>query len=260
MCAFLASIVVKKYRTVKTMRQLIFFITCTFLFVSCKKENMCDCFKGTGANTREERTAGDFTEIVSHQDVNVILTPGTENKITVEAGENLVPLIETSIVDGALLLRNNNRCNWVRSFKNVINVYVTVKDLQKISVRGSGSFTSTDTLRAADFTSDIWSSGDINLLISAGTTHSNIHANVGDITLKGYSGVSYIYSAGNGFIHLGGLTSDYTFLRNKGTGDCYVTSYKQLEAEILHIGNVYYSGPGTVTKAYITGTGRLIPM
>ncbi|MCH9660685.1 MAG: DUF2807 domain-containing protein [Bacteroidetes bacterium] len=58
---------------------------------------------GNGNVTTEERpSSGNFSEVKGSAGIDVFLTEGDENKIVVEADENLLELIETEISNGKL--------------------------------------------------------------------------------------------------------------------------------------------------------------
>src|ERR1051325_6871516 len=118
-----------------------------FLFSSCKKENRWDMFKGTGKRITETRPLTAFNKIYLEDNENIIITPGNYYEAKVEAGEKLIPLIHTKVDSGTLILSNDNRCNWARSYKKgIINVYVTMPTLRFIWHYGSGNITCSDTI------------------------------------------------------------------------------------------------------------------
>lgn len=237
---------------------LLLFIMSIF---SCKKENLCDCVKSTGKETTEERIPeAAFNEIELFDKINLFIQQDTVQKIKVEAGEHLLPLIETSIKDNKLTIKNNNKCNWVRSYKKEINVYLSVKNLNQLTYRGVGNISSLNTIVTDSIKIESWNgSGSINLTLNTKSSIAAIHTGSVDITLKGYSGVSCVYSIGNGFIYAEELETGYTFLNNSGTGNCSVWVTKELGVEMHSTGDVYYKGnPYSILYSDITGEGKLI--
>src|SRR3972149_5567093 len=83
---------------------------------ACKKDKP-DCFKSTGDLVREQREVGDFSSMEVYNNVNVVISQDTLNQVIIEAGENLLEEITTEINGATLVIRNNNKCNWVRSYK-----------------------------------------------------------------------------------------------------------------------------------------------
>ncbi len=241
--------------------KIILMFAALLVMISCKKENRSDCFKSTGNIIKEERVAGNIKKIELYENINLIITQDTVNKITVEAGEHLLPLIITEMDNDTLVIKNNNKCNWVRSFKKEINVYVTVKDLAQITTYGSGDVISTNTLTNDFLMLEMWSGGgSADLTINATESYFKIHTGSSDITVKGFSNSNYIYLGGNGWMWCDNLFTNFTEVTSLGTGDCYVNVSQALNVSIYYIGNVYYSDNSNLSIIYTdtSGAGKLI--
>lgn len=231
----------------------------TVLF-SCKKENQCDCLKGTGQITNEIRNIEPFTSIELSHNINLIIKQDTTYSCIVEAGENLLPLIKTTVVDGKLIIANENRCNWMRSFKKDINVYLSLRKINTIEYRGSGNINCSDTLILDSLRFDSWDgSGKAMFLLHTKSSQFNLHTGPADLEVSGFSGVSYLYSAGNGKVDLSNLNTGYTFLTSKSTNNTYVSATKELYVWIDYVGDVYYKGSPYLIDTIYTGSGRLLP-
>ncbi len=244
-----------KFLKVKYYLILIF----TILFFSCNKENRCDCFKGTGEITTEERVVTVFNKISLENNINLYITEDTVCSVKVEAGSHLLKSIKTEVTDSCLYLKNGNKCNWVRSYKDKINIYVKFIKIKGLMYKNaSGNVYTTDTIHANYFQLDNFNgSGTINLIFSAHTTWFNLHTGPADLNATGTSGVCYLYSAGNGKADIRNLKTNIMFLNNKSTNECYVNVKDELEVKIGYVGDVYYTGDPTIIKE-ITGSGKLI--
>jgi hypothetical protein len=219
------------------------------LLSSCEKLDMGDCFKSTGKIIFEEREAPDFRHIVLRDNVNIILTQDNHCGIRVQAGENLIGSVITEVVDGQLTIRNDNQCNWVRSYDKDINVYLTVNNLVSIYYMAAGNIISTNTIVSDSLNIAVWDgSGLIDMDIQTVNSVLSLH----------YGSVDF--AASYGPFHCQDLVSVFCFMNNRGSNDCYVNCTKQLEVEIENIGNIYYKGDPEVIKANITGTGQLIKL
>ncbi len=85
--------------------------------------------KGNGNVVTEERTpTADFTEVRGSAGLEVYLTQGTENKIVVEADDNLLKYIETEIEGGKLNIKTSENIGRAESKK----IHVTYKDINSI--------------------------------------------------------------------------------------------------------------------------------
>ncbi len=237
------------------------FLILAIIIISCNDENKFDCLKNTGDIITENRAVSDFNEIDVDDKINLFINHDTVNKIVVEAGENLLESIKTSINDKTLTIRNKNKCNWVRSFENEINIYISVKELNKISYNGSGNITSTNTIESKNFTLDVWNgSGNIDISINSELSYINMHTGYAEVKVKGFSQNTYVYNAGNGPSLLVDLESNQTYIRSKSINDCYINVNFLLNAEIENIGNIYYKGNPATVNTNITGSGSLIKL
>jgi len=241
------------------LKILFVFLPSVFLCTECSKDHLLDCVKSTGRIITLNRAGAKITSIELRQNVNLVVRTGAGRYIKVTAGEHLQDGIITEISGNKLFIRNENKCNWVRSFDQTNSVEVGLDTLKQIDDYGSGDIQTSDTVFADDFAFNSWNaSGTITLLLHAGTTHLNNHIGRTDIHASGISGVSYVMINDTGQLDAYELYSGYTFLRNESTGDCKVRAEKEIDAEIRYVGNVYYRGSPPVVNSNISGTGKLI--
>lgn len=231
-----------------------------FLFSTCKKDHMMDCFTSTGKEISEYRTAGWFSHVNMKDHVDLVIRKTSGHYIKVTAGSHLIDGIITELDNGTLYIRNENKCNWVRSFKNKYTVEIGVDSLQTISTYGNGSISCPDSLTAYEFTFDSWNaSGSIDLLLNCERSHLNNNTGRIDMRASGKAGVSYIAFNDVATLDAGKLISDAIYMRNNSTGDIRVCAKSELNVEIRYTGNIYYTGNPLRIHEDITGSGRLIP-
>lgn len=242
---------------VKTI-QILFLIFIGFLF-SCKKEEKAGCFKSTGTIQKELRSLESFSELELYDNINVILIEGIENKVEVEAGKNLIPGIKTKVENGKLTIENINTCNFMRSYKIPVNVYLTYNSLRTFTHYGGGKVTNQDTLRKNFYEFIQWfGSGDFDLNISADTLEALLHTGSGNLTLNGKLNYAYLYSSGNSIFHCENLKGLNVHINNNTTGNFYVHAVNNLIVEVYSNSTTYYKGNPTLTIIR-EGSGQVIP-
>lgn len=234
-------------------------LSVSLFLTGCSKDHFFDFTKSTGPVVTESRYCPGFNRLHLDDNVDIILHTDTTPFLKVTAGQNLIEGIITEVSENTLFVRNDNRCNWVRSFKNRYTVEVGMGQPEVISYYGSGTVTCADTIRSSDFTFDCWNgSGSVFLLMNCNTSRLNIHNGRCDLTASGKSGVTYLFQNDTGYLLTSGLESGYAYVRNSGTGDIRLNVEKELGAEINYYGNVYYRGNPYRIDKLGTGKGKLI--
>lgn len=112
----------------KGLKIALIFSLVLFLGCSTKFE---DCFQGTGDIIEQEYDLDVFTKVRAERGVKMIIKQGSEQKVVLQAGENLIDDITVQIVDGVLSVRDNNTCNLGRDY-GTTTVFVTTPNLTEI--------------------------------------------------------------------------------------------------------------------------------
>ncbi len=233
------------------------------LFSACDNSGAWDCMKTSGKTTTKTRTVGTYQKIHLYGKIHLHLIQNKEKAghIEIQAPENLIPKIETSVENSVLIIDDLNYCNWVRSYDYEIKLIAYSDSLNQIYHYGNGQITNSDTLFARElYIESDGSAGHIDLCIYAYTSYVYMHAGYTDATISGFSGVSYLSSGSQGSIDALHLRTGYTYLLNKGVSDIYLWAEKELKAQIDYLGDVYFKGsPYRIHKSG-KGEGQLIKL
>ncbi len=233
-------------------------IALTIILISgCGKST--DCLSNSGEVIREERRVEDFDSIDVRNYVNLILSQDSINKVVVESGANIINGITTEVTGNTLILDNTLACKWLRSYNTPVNVYISAKNLSKIIYSSSGNISSDNTITSKKIILDILEGAgsiDLNLNIDEGIFI--LRMGTADVKLHGICKISSVYSGEFGLFQLSDLKTNFTFITNKGSNDCYINVNDYLVATITSIGNIYYTGNPDSVSTNITGQGKLI--
>lgn len=229
------------------MTKKIFIISLMFILFSCSKENRWDCFKRSGKTISEERVLNDFTELEVRSNFNIILIKDDVNKATIEAGENLMPLIKTEVNEGKLILKNSNLCNWSRSYSKKINITLRVKSIEKIIVKEICDISNSDSIKTENFKIEVGQNvvSFIDITVHCNNFSFIQHSGTGTYNFRGIADSSYYYMKGTGYIFSNNLYAKTAYVVNKSTGDIHVNASKRINVEYTGSGDVYYSGNPT---------------
>ncbi|HWY38900.1 MAG TPA: DUF2807 domain-containing protein [Bacteroidia bacterium] len=229
-------------------------------FNSCRKQNMCDCFKPRGETYMENRVVSSFTTLQVFDKIDVYYTQDTTATTCtakVVTGRNLMSSITTEVSNGTLQIRNLNKCNFVRGAHNDVTVYVTTPHIKTFYQDGVGNIYGTNTIKEDSVIVYLRNSGDVNLHVNSNYFGSHMHG-VGDLYVDGNTPFFYSYSVGQGFVHAENLAAYSSYIYYGSNGIANINVSNSLTAVLTSTGNVYYWGnPGVIQKT-VVGSGKLI--
>lgn len=230
----------------------------TSALISCQQENMGDCFKSSGSQTTEKRSVEPFTAIRLYDGINLNIEQDSELNLEVEAGENLMGSIITEVKDGTLIIENENRCNWVRSYKKEVNVNLSTPTLTDITYYGSGELRFKKQFSTPTFRLNCWeASGDLYLDLDCPDVEIKSHTGPTTIYCQGKGVYTVAYINGIGRLDMASFQANEVLAVNTNSGELKIRSDSLIMANIEGNGNIFYSGDAQVELKQ-SGKGELI--
>jgi hypothetical protein len=208
--------------------------------------------KGSGKVISELRQVPEFRELRLEGRGKVALTQGNESSIEVTSDDNILPSIETAVVNGQLILSHENGKNLRPT---TLNYTITVKDLKGVSIAGSGDIVGIDEFKSKRFYADIAGSGDITIKVSADHLESGISGS-GSISLSGSTNSHDARITGSGDVDAFDLQTKNSSVVITGSGNCRIRVSDKLQAKITGSGDVLYKGHPQVSES-IRGSGKV---
>jgi hypothetical protein len=214
------------------MRTILFIAIISLCCISCKKDRLT----ADGNIITEVRKPGIFTEVHSSGATPLTITYGTEYKVEVKGSANLIPRYKSNINNGVLSLGFER----VNVHDNDIEVFVTLPELKKVSVSGSGSlwidgnFPSMDVFRLSI-------SGSSKTTVRGAFVANEVNVDI----------------SGSGDANLENIQAKKGDVRISGSGDVRMNVQNFLKVRISGSGEVYYTGDATVDSE-ISGSGKVI--
>ena len=236
-------------------------IILSFAVVSC---NTKDCFESEGAIIQQEITVANFSKIKVGNEITLIIKQGTQQKVVIETGENLINDINVEVIDDKLYMEDNNSCNLTRPYA-VTKIIVTSPNITEIRSDTSRKISSDGILEypslrliSEDNSEDSLNIGDFDLEIS--NISLSIVANGSSIfKIKGEStNLSVGFYSGSSRFEGENLIAENVLIIQKSTNDMLVNPQQKIEGTIYNLGDVIsYHQPEIidVTQHY---TGQLI--
>jgi len=210
------------------------------------------------AQKKETINVGDFDEIVMRVSGTVYVTQGNTNEVIVEGYNDDLEEVNIDVRGGALTIESSRRSSWrFWDSNNVrVDVYVTVKELNGVTVSGSGDIVGQNTIEAGDFKAKVSGSGDIELELDARNVDASISGS-GNIELSGSSSSGSLSISGSGKLLAENMKVDDFEVRISGSGRGSITVNGELDVRISGSGIVYYGGNPTGVNSSISGSGKV---
>lgn len=211
--------------------------------------------KGNGNVVTVNRTVGNYDAIGVGGSFDVLLIKGKEGAITIEGEENIIPFIETEVSGNTLKIKYESNTN-INTTKRML-VTVTYKDIEKVSLGGSGNISSEGIMKSEDLEISLGGSGNINLHIDADEVKSSIGGS-GNIKLAGNTNELTCSIAGSGSIKAYDLTTDTLQANIAGSGSIQATVKSKIKAKVVGSGSIYYKGNPTHIDTKSVGSGDVV--
>jgi hypothetical protein len=199
-----------------------------------------EAVRGSGNVVSEERPVSGIDLVSLETEGDMTIQVGDEERLTVEAEDNLLPYIITEVRSGRLLVRTQNGVELVNT--QPIRYLLTVKALEGLDISSSGDITS-QALQADRFAIGVSSSGRLDL---AGLNAESLRADLsssGGVSIAGGQvseldlGVS---SSGN--FDAEDMAARSAQVTLSSSGDARIRVNDTLSASISSSGNLYYHG------------------
>lgn len=241
---------------IKYYLHIVTLLICAIILSSCGKNSRCG--KSTGEIQTITRDLSSFEKINIYDKIQIELKQSTVNKATITCGKNLIDYVITESNGNELTIRNDNNCNFLRSYKKEIKIILEFTNLSKINFIGAGNVTCFDTIKQSYFeVVGEGCSGDFDLLFNTDSLRFTLHTGNSNVKLSGKTKLSYFYSGGTSIINAGNLQSITCLTNNSGSGDFTVNAIDYLYAQIESQGSIFYYGNPSVDKTG-TGSGLLV--
>lgn len=241
------------------MKHIVIIAYSCLLLLSCNKPDAPDCFQKAGELHLEWRELPAYDRIEIRDNIQVVLVQSDTEKIGVEGPVNLIPEITTSVEDGVLLIRNENTCNFVRSYKHRYTVKIYSSHIQSITNHGNGDVISSNTLRGEYlFFENKRSIGRIDLQFDMDSMRMLNTTGYSDIVLKGTADQLFLFHQGVGIMNASGVDARAVFINSNTINDAYVRFRDYMFAALNDNGNIYYEGPAGSIDVSQPGAGTLI--
>ena len=249
------------------------------------------------AQNKEEKKVDSFTRISFKSGGKLYLRQGSPQKVELEGDRDYIEDLDVRVEGDKLIIGKDNNWGWNsdRNEKKVI-VYVTVPNIEGLSVSGSGDMiaetkivaprldlavSGSGTMRLesdvnGDMDADVSGSGRIELKGKCKSFDSHVsgsgrvilNVTIAERAMFGISGSGKIEAtgsaqevkatiSGSGEVHAADLVADRCEVRISGSGGVEINVTKELDANISGSGTVTYKGNPAHVNSHSSGSGNV---
>jgi hypothetical protein len=201
---------------------------------------------GSGNIKQEVRSQNPFKSISTSGNYNVYIQQGSKRDIQIEADDNLLPYIVTT-VDGNELRINTKKGYDIKPSKT-INVYVTVEELEELNSSGSGGFYSKSSLKGDKIVFSFSGSTIADMELNSNALNVRISGS-SRINLKGNVTQTNYGISGSGDVDAFELHSDDVKVQVSGSGKLDVYADKKLDISVSGMSKVRYKGNPSLNQS-----------
>ena len=207
--------------------------------------NSCDYTSGSGNIVTEKRAAVNFTGINVSGSFDVEVKLGSVEEVVVEADDNVIKFVETSVSGNTLKIRTEG----LHSLHNVhLKVYITVPELKSIKASASAEVKVLDVMKGdGGLSFDVSSSAGIEAEVDAPEVDAEASSS-GSIILGGKTKSYKVRVSSSADIKSFELLSESANASANSSGSVELHASISLDADASSSGSIEYRGGATVKK------------
>lgn len=226
--------------------------------------------KNNDASAFTERQVTSFSSVRIQGPFDVYVTQATEESVKLDAPAEILDRIVTQIKGSELNIHNKHDNwgwginswwsdkSWWHTHKRVA-VYITLKNVNAISVSGSGHLIFDQGIAANGLKLNVHGSGQIQGAIDVKTLKGRISGS-SYIKLSGKAESSNFKISGSGHFSARDLATLSSTVRVSGSGHADIQANEKLDAVVHGSAHVSYSGAATMINASKSGSGSVSRM
>jgi len=212
---------------------------------------------GSGKAQTESRAVSGFQAIATRGSVKLVLRQGTREGVELRGDDNILPLIETRVVDrgGVPTLEIGTKDGASYSTREPLVATIDLVTLRSLKLSGSSDVVC-EGLKTAALQIVVSGSGRVRMRQLGTDDLAVTISGSGDAEFSGRAGRLSLKISGSGEADTRALEADDVAVTVAGSGDVRVNARKTLAVSLAGSGSVGYTGEATVTSS-IAGIGRV---
>ena len=208
--------------------------------------------KGNGNVVKQERKVSDFSGFEVGGAFRVFLTQGDEEKLIIEADENLLPVIETKVKGGTLIITTNEN---IKDFKT-LNIYLTFKKMNDMEISGACHLTGENKFSFDNLELDCSGASEVDMKLSASSLEMDI-SGASNIDLYGSAEKISLDISGASSLEAYELETVNCDIEASGAANARISVSNELSAEVSGASKLRYKGNPKLISHDVSGAGSM---
>ena len=203
---------------------------------------------------KKDRTVSGFTGLSVSSGIDVYLTQGNSEKLTLEAKGVDEDRVMSEVRNGTLKLYIERKgfSGWNFGRNTYVKAYLTFKQLTNVQASGGADVFGQGTLSFNDLNLEASGGSDVKLTLKA--ARLNVEASGGaDAILQGSARTLNASGSGGADLDARKLTADICNANSSGGSNVYVNASKELSMKASGGSDIYYYGPAKVLASSKSG-------
>jgi len=220
------------------------------LFAKASPSDWGKSVRGNGHVTQQDRPLASFDGIKASAGINVFLFAGDEEKVVVEADENLQECIITEVKGSTLKCYID--CRVRKSTK--MNVYVTFRELNLLHASSGSDVTGETPIKTRELDINVSSAADLKVEVIAESIECDASSGA-DARIKGKAAHFRGRSSSGADIKADELTVETADVKSSSGADIRITVTGKIEADASSGGDVVYFGDPRYERVHESSGG-----
>jgi hypothetical protein len=208
--------------------------------------------KGNGNVVKQERQISSFNSLEVGGAFRVFLIQGDKEALTVEADENLLEVIKTSVAGNTLKISTTEDIN----DSEALYIYLTITDLKEMEISGACKLTCENKIKLNDLDMECSGASDVELKLAANDL---------DLDFSGASQVNMFGSANEVSLDLSGasdldafeMEADKYSADVSGASNAKINVRSELSVDVSGAANLRYKGEPRLLQTDVSGASTL---
>lgn len=233
----------------------VFLLIASLVYMRFFGLDMGEKITGSGITKHEVRTLPEFSSVHISGSFTTVIQQGAENRIEIDADENIMELISTEVTDDKVL-RIRLKKGFSLQMGSDIRLLVQSPQWNEVGIHGSGEIRSLGPISGSNLEIQANGSGDIHLDLLYEMVSADMNGSP-DLHLTGSASNFVVQSNGSGGVFADQFICKRVNLFISGSGDSRVYADSTLDVQVNGSGDVTYSGNAGIVNSKMYGSGEL---